>query len=75
MPEANQIQHGGNHYKDKAIQPWDFIAKNNIGYLEGCAIKYLARWREKNGIEDLKKAMHYVQKLIELEEENLNGRL
>lgn len=64
---ANDIQHGGDHYKSKAIQPWDYIYANNIGYMEGCAIKYLSRWREKGGVEDLKKARHFIDKLIELE--------
>lgn len=65
---ANDTQHGGVHYKAKAIQPWDYIVANNIGFLEGNAIKYLTRWREKGGIEDLKKAQHYVEKLIEVEQ-------
>jgi hypothetical protein len=64
---ANEKQYGGTHYKKMAIEPWDFIAKNNIGYLDGSAIKYLSRWRDKNGIEDLKKAIHFIEKLIEVE--------
>ena len=67
MSKANEIQHGGEHYKLKTIQPWDFIIANNLGFLEGNAIKYLVRWREKGGVEDLKKAQHYVEKLIEVE--------
>jgi len=67
MSEANGIQHGGTHYKNKSIQIWDYITANGIGYLEGNAIKYLSRWKEKNGLEDLKKARHYVDKLIEVE--------
>lgn len=67
MSQANKIQHGGNHYKNKPIEPWDYIAANGIGFLDGNAIKYLTRWREKNGIEDLKKARHYIEKLIEVE--------
>jgi hypothetical protein len=67
LSEANSIQHGGDHYKKKAIQAWDFIESNGNGFLDGNAIKYLARWRDKNGIEDLKKARHYVDKLIEVE--------
>lgn len=55
------------HYKNTSIQIWDFIIANNIGYMEGNAIKYLARWRDKGGIEDLKKARHYIDKLIEVE--------
>ena len=64
---ANDVQHGGDHYKTKAIQPWDFIVSNNIGFLEGNAIKYLCRWRDKGGIQDLEKARHYIDKLIEVE--------
>jgi len=66
MP-ANDIQHGGAHYKGKQIEPWGYIAANKIGFFEGNAIKYLTRWREKGGIEDLKKARHYIDKLIEVE--------
>lgn len=67
MSEANATQHGGAHYRAKPIQLWDYISANGIGYLEGNAIKYLSRWRDKGGIEDLRKAQHYVQKLIEVE--------
>jgi hypothetical protein len=63
---ANDRQHGGSHYQ-KTIQPWDYVAANGIGFFEGNAIKYLTRWRDKGGIEDLRKAQHYVEKLIELE--------
>ena len=66
--DANAIQHGGNHYKDMRIEPWDYISANEIGFLDGNAIRYLSRWKSKNGIEDLKKAAHFVQKLIEVEE-------
>jgi hypothetical protein len=68
---ANEKQIGGNHYKDKAIEPWDFIVANNLGFLEGNIIKYIARYKEKNGVEDLKKAKHYLEKLIEVTE---NGK-
>lgn len=63
--KANEQQVGGAHYAIKAIQPWDFILANNIGYMEGNIIKYLSRWKDKGGVEDLKKAQHYLQKLIE----------
>jgi len=63
---ANAQQVGGTHYKDKAIQPWDYIASNNMGYLEGNVVKYVSRWKEKGGVQDLKKAMHYLTKLIEV---------
>jgi len=64
---ANDVQTGGNHYVLKAIQPWDFIIANNLGYLEGNIIKYVTRHKEKGGIEDLNKAKHYLQKLIEIQ--------
>lgn len=68
MTSANETQIGGNHYKDKTIQPWDFIAANELGYFEGNIVKYVSRWRDKGGMVDLKKAKHYLDKLIELEE-------
>jgi hypothetical protein len=69
LANANQV--GGDHYKNKAIQPWDYIASNNLGYLEGCVIKYVSRYKEKGGIQDLQKAAHYLQKLMEVESERL----
>jgi len=64
---ANETQIGGTHYKEKTIEPWDFIAANNLGFFEGNIVKYLSRWRDKNGVEDLLKARHYLDKLIEIE--------
>ena len=64
---ALDTQVGGGHYKDLKIQPIEFIHANGIPYIEGCVIKYMARWRDKNGIEDLEKAKHYIQLLIDLE--------
>ena len=63
---ANDVQVAGTHYKDKAIQPWDYIVGNNLGYLEGNIVKYVSRWKDKGGVDDLKKARHYLDKLIEL---------
>lgn len=68
MSTANEIQIGGDHYKEKTIQPWDFIAANQLGYFEGNIVKYVSRWQDKGGINDLKKARHYLDKLIELSE-------
>ncbi len=68
MSTANEIQIGGDHYKEKTIQPWDFIAANQLGYFEGNIVKYVSRWQNKGGINDLKKARHYLDKLIELSE-------
>lgn len=64
---ALETQVGGSHYKELKIQPIEFIHANNIPFCEANAIKYLCRWRNKNGIEDLKKAKHYIDLLIELE--------
>jgi len=66
--KANDIQIGGEHYKVQAIEPWDYIAANGLGYFEGCIVKYVTRHRQKNGLEDLRKAQHYIAKLIEVEE-------
>ena len=57
----------GGHYKDLKIQPIEFIHANNIPFAEGCAIKYLTRWRSKGGVKDLEKAKHFIELLIELE--------
>lgn len=65
---ASERQVGGDHYRTKQIQPWDYIADNNLGFFEGNAIKYVSRWKEKNGVEDLYKAIHYIEKLIEIHE-------
>ena len=63
---ANDIQISGDHYKAKAIQPWDYIASNELGYFEGNIVKYVSRWKDKGGVDDLRKARHYLDKLIEL---------
>lgn len=63
---ANDQQVGGRHYIDKPFQPWDFIVGNKMGFLEGNIIKYVSRYKEKNGVEDLIKASHYLDKLIEV---------
>lgn len=65
---ALDVQEGGDHYKNMAIQPFEYIHANRIGFAEGCAIKYLSRWKAKGGIEDLKKARHFIDMLIEAEE-------
>ena len=71
---ALDLQVGGNHYKDMPIQPVEFIHKNGIGFLEGNIIKYICRHSRKSGVEDLKKARHYVDLLIELEEQAVRAR-
>lgn len=64
---AFDTQVSGSHYKDMVIQPVEYIHQNGIGFIEGAAIKYLSRWKNKNGIEDLKKAIHMIELLIEME--------
>ncbi len=63
---ALDTQVGGNHYQRFTIQPAEFIIKNNIGFAEGAVIKYVCRHGEKNGAEDLDKAIHYLQILKEM---------
>jgi hypothetical protein len=60
-------QVGGSHYRDKGIQPIIYIHANELGFCEGNVVKYVTRWRDKNGVADLKKAIHYLELLIELE--------
>jgi len=62
---ANDTQVGGTHYQTE-VQHWDMIEDHGIGYLEGCATKYLTRWRAKGQpAKDFGKARHYVEKLVE----------
>ena len=61
------LQQGGNHYKDLTIQPVEYIHKNGIAYLEGNVIKYVTRHGAKNGAEDIKKAIHYCQLILQLQ--------
>ena len=65
--KALQSQEGGTHYKNMAIQPVEYIHSNNIDYLSGNVIKYVSRHKSKNGAEDIKKAIHYLQLILELE--------
>lgn len=54
-----------NHYKAGKITPIDYILDQNMDFLEGNVIKYVSRYKNKNGVEDLKKARWYLDKLIE----------
>lgn len=73
---ANDVQHGGNHYKKAgALQHWDIVALFNLDYFLGNSTKYQFRWQDKGGILDLKKSIHYVQKKIEIEEARAAGTL
>ena len=68
--KPSKIQIGGSHYSDMTIQPIEFIHKNGLSFIQGNIIKYVCRYKSKGGIEDLQKAKHYIDLLIELEEEN-----
>jgi len=67
-PLTSQV--GGNHYSKLAIQPVEYIHKNKIPFIEGSVIKYVTRWRSKDGVKDLQKAKHFIELLIELENGN-----
>ena len=64
---ALQKQEGGGHYKSLKIQPVEYITANSIPYLEGNVIKYVTRHKSKNGKEDILKAIHYLELILELE--------
>ena len=67
LTPANAKQVAGDHYKKYGnLQPWDVIIAWDMGYLEGTALKYLARWKDKGGIKDVEKAIHFLEKLIEV---------
>lgn len=61
---ANDKQVGGKHYA-KEYQHWDFVTDVKMPYLPACATKYVARWKDKNGIQDLLKSIHYLEKATE----------
>lgn len=71
--DANDLQIGGAHYQLHDIQPWDFIAANELDFFQGSIIKYITRWRDKGGVEDLEKARHFLDKYIEVERERHAG--
>ena len=66
-PMALETQIGGDHYKKYKIQPVEYNHYNQIPYMEGNVIKYITRWRDKKGVEDLEKAKHYIELIIEME--------
>ena len=64
---ASKFQLGGTHYAEMEIQPAEYITRNGIGFLAGNAIKYVSRYKAKGGEQDLNKAIHCLQLLIEME--------
>ena len=63
-------QVGGDHYRGMKIQPVEFIQANNMGFIEGSVVKYVSRHHAKNGRQDLEKARHFLDLLIQLEYPN-----
>jgi len=63
----NDKQVGGSHYKDLAIQPIEYIHANHLSYLEGNAVKYITRHQSKGGAQDIQKAIHYLEMILELD--------
>jgi len=65
--KALEMQVAGNHYKRMAIQPAEYAMKNHLGFAEGNVIKYVSRHKEKGGKDDLLKAIHWLEILLEME--------
>ena len=63
----------GDHYKNMPLQPWEIIEKNGLDYWEGAALKYLLRWRKKDGVIDLDKIIHYIEHIKSLAESGHYG--
>ena len=59
---VNDIQIGGTHYNKNEYQHWDMVDDLDLHYYLGCATKYVSRWQDKNGIQDLRKSIHYIDK-------------
>ena len=59
FPQSRQV--GGSHYKNFSIQPYEFISKNNLSFFQGNVVKYVCRYLNKKGIEDLEKIIHYCE--------------
>ncbi len=72
---ANDKQVGGGHYGGGKVQHWDFVWAEELDYFQGQITKYIIRWKKKNGLQDLKKAQHFLDKYIELVEADLEGRI
>lgn len=71
---AKENQIGGNHYKAYEIQPVEFCQLNKLNYCESNIIKYVTRHKSKNGEEDLLKAKHYLELLLEIEYKNKDAK-
>ena len=70
MSKVWNKQHGGSHYQKYKIQPSKFVVENELLYPEGCAIKYIIRHRDKGKKQDLLKAIHFIEMIIERDYSN-----
>lgn len=64
---ALEVQEGGNHYKDLKIQPVEYIQANDLDFFQGNVVKYVTRHKAKNGEQDIRKAIHYLNLILELQ--------
>ena len=62
---VNPVTTDPRHYNKLRIEPWDFIQQNKLDFFEGNVVKYICRWRNKGGVDDLRKAITYIEKMIE----------
>ena len=69
--KAIEGQVGGSHYKDMAFQPIELITTLRCSFVQGCIIKYISRYKNKNGAQNIKKCIHYAQLAIELKDKGL----
>lgn len=65
---ANDRQEGGSHYKGGPLQHWDVVHAFELDYFQGQITKYVMRWKDKGGVQDLRKAQHFLEKYIELKD-------
>ncbi len=75
MGPANERQVGGTHYKVGGEEHWDRVHRLQLDYFQGQVTKYVERWKLKNGIQDLHKARHFLDKYIELEEKKVAAQV
>lgn len=74
MSTASERQIGGSHYK-AGFQHWDYVHWTQLPYLPAQASKYLTRWKKKNGLQDLEKALHFMDKFIEEQKDRHEGHI
>lgn len=69
MSSALNVQVGGSHYKNMAMQPVEFAVKARLSFIQGCIVKYVSRYKSKNGKQDIEKVIHFAKLAIELNEQ------